>query len=236
MSSLAPVIIFAYKRLDTLQQTIDSLKKCDLADESEVIIFSDAAIGDADFEQVAIVRQFLKELVGFKSIKLNFLEKHKELANSIIDGVTNVINQYGKVIVMEDDLQSSKNFLVYMNKALDRYENSAKVFSILGYCFPIKIPQNYKFDVYFIPRASSWGWATWNDRWKSIDWQVSDYSDFRKSKKNILEFNQGGSDLSRMLERQMKGKINSWAIRWAYHQYKIKGLAVCPIISKIKNM
>lgn len=236
MSALAPIVIFTYKRLDTLQHTIDTLKQCDLIDESEVIIFSDGPKGEHDFEQVATIRQYLKQLTCFKSITLHFSETNKALANSIIDGVTAVINKNGKVIVLEDDLQLSKNFLVYMNQALEKYENVADVFSISGYNIPIKLPYQYKYDVYFTPRASSWGWATWIDRWEEIDWKVSDYTDFRTNKKMVKEFNNGGSDLAGMLKRQMEGKINSWAIRWCYHQFKVKKFTAYPVISKIQNI
>jgi len=110
MNSFAPIIIFAYKRVDTLKQTIDSLKKCIHADESEVIIFSDGASGQSDFQQVDEVRKYLKELNGFKSLKINYSDTHKQLANSIISGVTEVFNQYEQVIVLEDDLIASVNF------------------------------------------------------------------------------------------------------------------------------
>ena len=123
-----------------------------------------------------------------------------------------------------------------MNQALDQYKNIEKVFSVSGYNIPLRLPHNYKFDAYFAPRASSWGWATWIDRWADIDWQVKDYSSFQKNKKDLRAFNQGGSDLSGMLKRQMKGKINSWAIRWCFHQFKRKKFTVYPIISKIQNI
>lgn len=236
MNSFAPIIIFAYKRVDTLKQTIDSLKKCIHADESEVIIFSDGASGQSDFQQVDEVRKYLKELNGFKSLKINYSDTHKQLANSIISGVTEVFNQYEQVIVLEDDLIASVNFLEFMNEALDKYRQQKMVFSISGYSIPIKVPLNYPFDVYFTPRASSWGWATWKDRWNGIDWLVKDYSEFKKSRKQISEFNKGGSDLSNMLTRQMNGKLDSWAIRWCYHEFKMKTLTVYPVISKIQNI
>ena len=236
MKALAPVIIFAYCRLNSLRLTIEALQKCKLANYSEVIVYSDGAKEDTDFEDVASVRNFLNEIKGFKSVKLHFSEKNKGLANSIIDGVSSSLDEYGKIIVLEDDLIVSENFLIYMNQALIHYKSVLKVFSVSGYSIPIKVPQNYKFDVYFTPRASSWGWATWADRWDGIDWEVSDYLSFRKDKTKRSKFNEGGSDMVQMLERQMKGEINSWAIRWCYHQFKVNKLTVYPVVSKIQNI
>ena len=230
-NNFAPIVIFAYKRLDTLTQTIDALKQCDLASESPVFIFSDSYISDDDKASVLKVREYLKSISGFKTVEIAHSKYNKGLANSVISGVDDVISRYGKVIVVEDDLISSKNFLVYMNKALNHYQENKKVFSISGYTIPLQLEKNYTSDVYFIPRISSWGWATWDDRWQKADWLIKELS-----KVNISKFNNGGSDLFEMLEKQINGEIDSWAIRWCYSQFVNDGLTVYPCISKIKNI
>ncbi|MDB5121037.1 MAG: glycosyltransferase [Sphingobacteriales bacterium] len=235
MYTLAPVIIFTYKRIGSLKLVLESLNKCALIERTEIIIFSDAAKGNGDEQEVSAVRNYL---IGIESpnIKLNFSEENYGLAKSIIGGVTKILNQYHKVIVLEDDLTVSTNFLIYMNNALDHYQNNSNIFSIAGYSVPITAPDDYPYDVYFFLRASSWGWATWNDRWTTIDWEVNDYEEFIKNKDRIKAFNEGGSDMFNMLKKQMNGKINSWAIRWCYHQFRTKSLTVYPVVSKIKNI
>jgi hypothetical protein len=156
------------------------------------------------------------------------------LANSIIEGVSEILKIHETVIVLEDDLVSSSNFLSYMNQALHFYKNEDKVFSIAGYSLPIHNDES-ELDVYFTSRSSSWGWATWKNRWVTIDWEVKDYPTFKKSNLLRRDFNKMGSDLSQMLDRQMQGKINSWAIRWCYHQFKSGLLSVHPFVSKIEN-
>lgn len=235
-SEFAPIVIFTYKRLDTLKLTVEALSANSLAAESNLIIYSDGAKFSIDAAVIAEVRAYIKNISGFKSITIYESPTNKGLANSIIEGVTDVINQYGKVIILEDDIVVSENFLAYMNQALDYYKINKKIFSVSGYTIPVRASIDYKFDVYCFLRASSWGWATWIDRWQDIDWQVKDYSDFRKNKKANSEFDQGGKDLSGMLKRQMNGEINSWAIRWCYHQFKAKTLTVYPVISKVQNI
>lgn len=232
---LAPILLFTYKRYESLKDTVQALQQNQLAAESDLYIFSDGCKKDSDLEQVNKVREFIKTISGFKSIKITEQQKNKGLANSIIDGVTSVMEFSDTVIVMEDDLYTTPNFLTFMNKALERYAGEPKVFSVSGYSFDFKPSTTNTDDAYFIKRGWSWGWATWKDRWKQVDWQVSDYESFRADKKKQKEFAQGGTDLNIMLHRQVNGLIDSWAIRWFYHQYKIGGLSLYPVHSKVRN-
>ena len=233
--TLAPIILFTYKRLDTLQLTVDALKKNYLAKDSDLIIFSDAAKTSKDQVAVNNVRTYLKTISGFKSITINEANTNKGLANSIIDGVSLVLQQHESVIVLEDDLVSSPNFLNYMNEALSFYKYENAVFSISGYSFNLELSDKIKEDSYFINRGWSWGWATWRNRWEQIDWEINDYSNFIQNKNERREFSKGGSDLNAMLDKQMTGNLDSWAIRWFYNQYKVKGLTLYPVQSKIFN-
>jgi hypothetical protein len=235
-TTLAPILLFVYKRLDTLKKTLESLQSNFLAEESELYIFSDAAKYSNDDIIVKEVRTFLRTINGFKRVYIIEAKKNKGLADSIIDGVSKILESYQNVIVLEDDLVVSVNFISYMNSALKYYKNYNSVFSISGFTTPIRMPISYAYDNYFTKRSSSWGWATWSDRWENIDWVIKDYSKFSSNYKNRNRFNKMGSDLATMLKKQIKGKINSWAIRWCYHQYKIDGYTVYPTISKVCNI
>ena len=231
-----PILVFCYKRLSSLQQTIKALEKCIAASESELYIFSDGAKTENDRQKVEEVRSYLKNVTGFKKVTIMESAVNKGLAASIIQGVTEVMKFSDKVIVLEDDLVVSGNFLTYMNQCLDFYEKNLDVFSIAGYSLPMKVPPGYEYDVYFSPRASSWGWGTWKNRWSNIDWNVSDFEEFSNNKQSIKLFNQGGSDMFTMLKNQMNKKLDSWAIRWCYHQFKMKTYTAFPIRSKVQNI
>lgn len=230
----APILLFAYKRPEQLRQTVKALQQNVLAGESELFIFSDAARSDADLPQVTEVRDFIRTIKGFRDITLFEATENKGLAPSIIRGVSNLIDVYDQVIVLEDDLVTAPNFLSWCNKALDYYRNDPVLFSVAGYTTPIRGlgPK----DMYFTRRASSWGWATWKDRWNPVDWEVSDYQEFMQDRLARRRFNEMGSDLTGMLQKQQRGKINSWAIRWCYHQFKNDLLTVYPAVSKVTNI
>ncbi|MDB5157653.1 MAG: sugar transferase [Mucilaginibacter sp.] len=233
---LAPLAIFTYKRLDTLKNLIESLYKCDSVSKTALYIFSDGAKKAEDVEQINKVRDFIKQIKGFESIKLEFSDVNRGLAKSVMSGVSKVIQEHDKIIVLEDDLIVTPNFLLFMNQALNKYSSNKEVFSVSGYSFDLKKIDNYDYDAYFLNRGWSWGWSTWKDRWGEIDWDVKSYDDFKSDQELRRKFNKGGSDLSSMLSNQMEGKIDSWAIRWFYHQFKINGLTVYPVYSKVLNM
>ncbi|QCT93963.1 glycosyltransferase [Caminibacter mediatlanticus TB-2] len=234
-----PILIFSYIRLNELKLTIESLLNNKDIDKYYIFIFNDYVKNLDDKNKMIQVRRYIENLEKekkFKNLKIIFREENYGLAKNIIEGVTEIINIYGKVIVLEDDLILSNNFLCYMKKALNHYEDDENIFSISGYTMPLKRLENYEYDSYLALRPSSWGWATWKDRWNKVDWDVSDFNNFIKNRDNIKAFNKGGVDLSRMLKHYMKGKNNSWAIRWAYGMFKNGQYCVYPKISKVQNI
>lgn len=235
-NKLAPICLFTYNRLSETQQTVEALKKNYLAPESELFIFSDGPKDNSGAQKVNEVRKYLKTIDGFKTITIYESQKNKGLANSIISGVTQIIEQYGKVIALEDDLITSPNFLDFMNQALDFYGNNAQIHSISGYTLNLPSLKNYSKDFYFGYRASSWGWGTWQDKWEDIDWEVKEYKKFRRNPLKQIQFMRGGSDMPRMLKSQIKGSIDSWAIRWCFDQFQKNQLTVFPTISKVVSI
>jgi hypothetical protein len=235
METNAPILLFTFKRLDTLKRALDRLRDNELARESDLIVFSDGAARETDKPQVALVRDYLKTIDGFKSVRIVEASGNLGLANSIIGGVSEVINIYGKVIVLEDDILTTPNFLSFMNEALRKYKDSPPVFSVSGYSFNLGGLGSTNADAYFVNRGWSWGWATWKDRWTGVDWSVKDYPSFAVDVKARRKFAEGGSDLNAMLRKQMEGKLDSWAIRWFYHQFRVSGLSLYPLLSKVYN-
>jgi hypothetical protein len=232
---LAPVLLFTYKRLSQTIQTIGSLQRNALAGESELVVFSDGPKNDGEFPEVKAVRDYVRTITGFKKVTILEADKNTGLANSIINGVSKLINEHGKVIVLEDDLELSPNFLAFMNAALRQYEKTPLVYSISGFAFDLRPDRDYPYDVFFTRRHCSWGWAMWKDRWNEIDWDVRDYPDFIRSSSQQRSFNRIGTDLATMLKRQMNGKLDSWAIRCMYHQFKKNMYTVYPLKSKVIN-
>ena len=234
----APVVLFVYNRLDHTMNVIESLKNNILADDTDLYVFSDAAKTEKAQNSVGAVREYIRKTdwrKNFRNVTVVEAEENKGLAKSIIGGVTGVLKKYGKVIVIEDDLVLSPHFLQYMNGALEYYQDAPEVWSISGYSFPMKSLKRYEHDVFYSYRGTSWGWATWLDRWEMTDWDVKDFPKLMSDKEWQKRFNRGGNDLTQMLKAQMEGRINSWAIRWVFAQSNLEMYTVYPKHSYILN-
>ncbi len=233
---LSPLVLFTYNRPRHLKQTIESLLQNPLASESKIYIYSDGAKKEEELPLILEIRKYLSGLKGFKEINIIEREKNCGLAKNVISGVTEVLESFEKVIVLEDDLVFTPNFLKYMNEALDLYEKNPAIYSVTGFSIPIQIPKNYPHSVYLSLRPASWSWATWKTKWLQADWQLLDFELFMQNKKAIAEFNLGGDDLYPMLLKQYRGTIDSWAIRWAYTHYLKKTYCVYPTQSLVRNI
>ena len=161
--NFAPIVVFGFNRLQALKSTISSLLQNEEAEHSDLFVFVDGARKEKKGEEdkVRAVQEFVRAIKGFKSLQYSFSEKNQGLATSIITGVGKVIDKYGKVIVLEDDLVVMPNFLNYMNQGLDFYEKNQAVMSVCGHSCKVKTPNDYPYDAYFLTRSSSWGWGTW---------------------------------------------------------------------------
>jgi hypothetical protein len=232
--SLAPIVLFTYKRLTTLQQTVGALAANFLAEQSDLIIYSDGPKKQEDEPIIQEIRMYLQTITGFKSLRIHESTTNKGLANSIITGVSEVMAEYHKAIVLEDDLITSTNFLDFMNAGLNEYEQQKNVYSISGYAFDFK-NQTIHEDAYFLNRSWPWGWATWEDRWTDCDWNLSQYKDFSTNKKARREFSSLGSDVNAMLRKQWEGDLDSWSIRWIFHIFQKNGYVLYPTVSKVDN-
>jgi hypothetical protein len=236
LEDLAPIVLFVFNRPDHTRRTIEALQKNVLAADSTLFIYSDSVKSNEDESKVYAVRNFIKSFKGFKRIEIIFRDKNLGLAQSIISGVEEVLRSYQKVIVLEDDIMTSKNFLKFMNESLNFYRDEKKIYSISGYNFPIKIPQSYSHQVYISHRASSWGWATWKDRWEKAIWKpetVININD-KKALRNLLDV--AGTDLVPMLLKTIDGKINSWAVKWVFTHIVNDSFCIYPVHSFVNNI
>jgi hypothetical protein len=234
MQNLAPIALFVYNRPEHMRRTISYLQKNLLADESRLFIFSDAPKTEADKIKVDEVRLLIKEVTGFKSVKIVERKSNLGLAESIISGVTQLVNEYDKVIVFEDDLLSSPYTLQYLNEALTRYKNEDKVMHIGAYLYNIDkkgLPQTF-----FFRAATSWGWATWARAWKDFEPDV-DVLLKQFDKKKSGEFSIDDTmNFWKQLQGYKAGKNDSWAIRWYASIFLKGGLTLNPTVSLVHNI
>ena len=233
----SPIIIIAFNRLNVLKNTVMSLLENPESAESDLFVFVDGAREnkEGEKEKVQAVQEYVKTIKGFKSLTYTFSEKNKGLADSVIDASTEILKMYGRVILVEDDLYCSKSFLCYMNMMLNMYEYDNRIMQISGYSSKLHLHKSYPWEIYLSGRAHSWSWATWKDRWDTVDWEVRDFDQLAKDKKAICAFNTYGSDLFGMLKGWKEKRNNSWYIRFNYSMHKQGRYCICPIKSLVRN-
>ena len=230
----APVLIFAFNRPIHLDKTLEALKLNLLSDKTEIFIFIDGPRNNSDIELVDGVRKRARLQNGFKSITIFEQEKNIGLAKSIINGVSKIMSEYGKAIILEDDIITSPYFLLYMNEGLNKYLNEDSVMSIHGYLPDVR--QNLP-ETFFLKGTDCWGWATWADRWRKFNPDGA-YLLRELRRRNLLrDFDLNGTCRnSEMLIDQIKGRNDSWAIRWHASAFLVGGLTLHPGRSLVRNI
>jgi len=235
MGSPAPIVVFAYRRPEHLRRTLQSLIQCAGFEASPVIVYGDGPKNEEDRPRIEATRQVARDLLGNRA-EYRFSDVNLGLSQSVIRGVTEVTDRFGRVIVLEDDIAVAPEFLAYMNSALDRYAGDSSVFQVSGYMFDVPEFAD-RSQALFLPLTVSWGWATWKRAWNCFDPAAAGWDALRRDRALRRRFNlENAYDYATMLERQMAGQSDSWAVRWYWSVFQARGLVLFPPVSLTSNI
>jgi hypothetical protein len=230
----APLALFVFNRPLHTARTITALQANLQANETEVYVFCDGPRRQEDVANVEQVRALVRNITGFKTVTVIERTENFGLARSIIEGVTALCNQYGRAIVLEDDLLTSRYFLQYMNDGLNLYANEHAVASVHGYMYPVNQPLP---ETFFLRGADCWGWATWKRAWDHFESDGAALLGRLEAGRLTRQFDyDGNSSFTRMLRNQIKGKNNSWAIRWHASAFLQNMLTLYPSRTLVENL
>lgn len=235
--NLAPIGLSTYARLSHLAQTVLALKRNQLANESELYVFSDAP-RPGDEEKVAAVREYLRTIDGFKAVHIVERTENNRVANNR-GGMRMLLDKYGKMIFLEEDVVTAPGFLLYMNTALKRYEDEKQVFSITGWCPKLNQAELLEEgSTFFIPRSCAWGLGIWKDRFEKINpISIEDMAALQGDSIAMRRIHrQMGRDILPMMQAESLGQINALDIRCCYHQAVTGELTLYPYPSLIRNI
>ena len=214
VQTTSPIAFFCYKRPDHVRRTLGALRANYLAPQSKLFIFSDGPRDEQSREGVEQVRQYLHQVDGFASIEIIERDRNYGCAKNIIDGITQVVNEFGRVVIVEDDVLASPYFLNYINEALEIYKDDEKVCSAVGFCpnygKNVQLPQS------FFTRDGIWGWGTWQRAWKDYEYDADKLLSQLISKGILEEFDAGLKQqfYSNMLRSQAAGRLDTWDVQW----------------------
>jgi hypothetical protein len=229
-----PIALFLYNRSAHARLVLESLSQCRRLDECVLRIYCDGPKRSEDAESVAAAREVAREWADQLNAEVIERDTNLGLARSIVDGVSELCDSYGRVIVIEDDFLLSPSFLDYMLSALDRYENETNVYQICGYMFPIRhAPEP---DAFFLPLTTTWGWATWSRAWKIFDWNAPQADELLSDPEVRRRFNLNNAyPYAEMLEGRLRKKNDSWGILFWWAVFKAGGLVLHPRKSLVWN-
>lgn len=234
MSDCAPIVVIAYNRPEHLRNTLTSLSLCDGFHDSPVLVFFDGPRDKRDEGAVEETRRIARSMLGTKA-EYFYADENQGLANSVISAVNFAVDRFGEAIVVEDDLKLHPDFLAFMNRGLREYQDRENVWQISGYMFDVPEVRSEQ-RCLFLPLTVSWGWATWRRAWKLFDLNADGWETLKSDRKMRKRFNFGNAyDYASMLERQMEGLRDSWAIRWYWSVFCAGGLVLFPPVSYVDN-
>lgn len=235
---MAPVLIVTYDRIEHLKNTISSLRKNLYAEQTDLFIASDFQRSDSEANKVAVVRSYLEQIVGFKSVTVFAREKNFGVVNNCNSAVQFIFEKYDRIIIMNDDLVTALGFLKFINEAFERYGQNEKIFSITGYCPPIGIPPSYQFDAFFLGRMNAWGCGMTKDTYNCVcEITRKEFDEFMANKKLSRAFVKGGGkDMLVMLKQIAYSSLEAWDVRCMYTQFINNQYTVYPTKSLVQNI
>ena len=233
---ISPIVIFTYNRLDHLDTLINSLEQNELFKKSKILVFSDGPKKEIDIEKIEKIRIYLKKKLISKNSEIVERPNNFGLSKNVITGINQTFNDYDQAIILEDDLEVSPFFLNYMNDALNLYVSSEDVASISGYMYPIN-SKSFSNDYFFLKLAESWGWGTWKRAWNNFETDSVKLKNEIDERKLVDEFNfSSGISYYKMLNDNINGANDSWAIRWYASTFLKNMNTLFPSKSFVKNI
>ncbi len=227
-----PLALFTYDRPEHTEAVLESLSRCARLDECDLHIYCDGPKNPEQLPAVKASRQVVRKWSALLNAEIIERDTNLGLSRSIVGGVTELCQKYGRVIVIEDDFVLNASFLDYMLQALDRYADEPEVYQVSGYMFPVEHPAQP--DAFFLPLTTTWGWATWDRAWRVFNWNASDAWEALRGPKVRKRFDLDNSyPYSGMLEDKLKNQNDSWGILFWWAVFKAGGLVLHPRVSLV---
>ena len=168
-SELPPIVIICFTRPELLQEVIAAIEQQTLLPQ-KILAFVDGARNGQEAELVEECIQLLTKLASKFEVQIITRAKNLGCDLNIIEALSEVLGQYSSLVYLEDDVVPNPYFYDRMCRLLEAYRDVKQVFSVNAYAtIAGGAEQVIQEDFMISNRFFCWGFATWADRWYSLD-------------------------------------------------------------------
>ena len=230
-----PVVLIIFNRPNTTEIVFKEIAK---AKPEILFVIADGPRPNypEDVEKCAATRRIIDKVNWKCEIIKNYSDENLGCWKRVPTGISWVFDNVEEAIIFEDDCRPNQSFFKFCEKLLDEYRDDERVMQICGNNFQLKKVQN-KYSYFFSNHNICWGWATWKEKWAIFEPDGKKLLSELKTRKlqKEADFNNSYGYI-KMLKDQIKGKNNSWAVRWYMSAFLKDMLTLYPGQSYVQNI
>lgn len=236
MDNFAPILIPTLNRDVHFKRCVESLSKCTHADKTDLYIAFDYPLKDIHWDGYRQIEKYLNKIKGFKSVNVIKRDENYGVPKNINNARKTIFEKYDRIIFSEDDNYFSPNFLDYINKGLDKFEDDENVSAVCGYNYPIEISDDYKYNYYFHREFSAWGYGTWKAKFCNCKFSVNNTKKFfskRENKSEIRKLSQ--RHIYILMMKIINNKVIYGDLAYFMNNLELNRYCIFPSLSKVRN-
>lgn len=233
-----PVLFIAFARPEYASQSFNAIKK---ARPKKLYFYSNKAREDKpeEVKRNEEVRSLVKQIDWDCEVKTWFREDYVDVFTSLWGAIDWIFDNEKEAIVVEEDVVTCPAFYEYMDAMVEKFRDNDKVWIVSG---DNATPEfNPKGLGYFPTRfADIFGWASWADRWHSIDRRMEKWPEFRKSKAFHDYY---GNWLQRKIQRFYFDQVynnyetyNPWDFVFNYNLALNNAYSIMPFVNMVASI
>ena len=235
----APILLMTYRRYENTKAILSLLKKFN---QKSIYVFNDGLKDKSHKNSHDLTRETIfKFKKKNSSIKIILKKKNLTQKKNLPYALNIVFKKNNSAIILEDDCIPNRDFFKFINILLKKYSNDQRIAQISG----VNLINHRGFkrrnnDSYFFSKfTSSWGWATWKDRWKNFyDENILDWPKVKKESwlKDILNNKKSINFWNKYLDRRYKLIDDDWDKPWTFANFINNRLSIYPNKNLITNI
>ncbi len=234
----SPILVMTYRRPVNTKIILQLLKKYN---HKNVIVFNDGLKKKEHYLEHKKTRKIINEHKRINKLEIIFPKKNLTQKNNLPFALEKVFKKYDRAIILEDDCIPNRSFFKFCDLLLEKYKNDNRISQISGNNFlNFKKYKRRNNDSYFFSNfTSSWGWATWKDRWQGVyDKDIHLWPIIKKEMwlRDIFNNQKSYDFWTKAFDRRFKNLDDDWDRPWTLANLINNRLNVFPSKNLISNI